>query len=197
MELIMIRHFPTKGNLERRYIGRTDEPILDNRQIGSATYPPADILAASPLLRCIQTTERIYGRKPDILCPSFREKDFGRFEGKNYEELKTDPAYQRWLDSNGTLPFPEGESQEAFQTRCTEGFEELAERLILCSCKRAALIVHGGTMMALLSYYFDGESSFYDWQAENGNGYRMHLDEAEWTAGRKKLTEIEKLWEHC
>ena len=28
MRIWLIRHFQTQGNLERRYIGRTDEPIL-------------------------------------------------------------------------------------------------------------------------------------------------------------------------
>lgn len=38
----------------------------------------------------------------------------GVLKEKNYEELKDDPGYQRWLDSNGTIPFPEGEGQETF-----------------------------------------------------------------------------------
>ena len=29
MKLIFIRHGKTAGNLERRYIGRTDEPLCD------------------------------------------------------------------------------------------------------------------------------------------------------------------------
>lgn len=34
MKIWLIRHFQTQGNLERRYIGRTDEPILPG-QTGS------------------------------------------------------------------------------------------------------------------------------------------------------------------
>ena len=48
--------------------------------------------------------------------------DFGEFEGKNYIELQKDPNYQAWIDSNGTLPFPGGESREAFIKRCEQGF---------------------------------------------------------------------------
>lgn len=50
--------------------------------------------------------------------------DFGAFEGHNYQELSGDPAYQRWIDSGGTLPFPEGESREEFIRRNVAGYEK-------------------------------------------------------------------------
>lgn len=50
--------------------------------------------------------------------------DFGAFEGHNYQELAGDPAYQRWIDSGGTLPFPEGESREEFIRRNVAGYEK-------------------------------------------------------------------------
>ena len=51
--------------------------------------------------------------------------DFGAFEGHNYQELSGDPAYQRWIDSGGTLPFPEGESREEFIRRNVAGYEKM------------------------------------------------------------------------
>ena len=121
MRIWLIRHFRTQGNLERRYIGRTDEPILPG-QTGNILCCPEKIIT-SPMLRCKQTARLLFQKEPDLICENFREKDFGRFEGKNYEELKDDPGYQRWLDSNGTIPFPEGEGQEAFleRTRADDG----------------------------------------------------------------------------
>ncbi len=107
MRIWLIRHFRTQGNLERRYIGGTDEPILPG-QTGNILCCPEKIIT-SPMLRCRQTARLLFQKEPDLICENFREKDFGRFEGKNYEELKDDPGYQRWLDSNGTIPFPEGE----------------------------------------------------------------------------------------
>lgn len=53
----------------------------------------------------------------------FRECDFGIFEGKNYEELKENRDYQRWLDSGGVLPFRmergERPSQAGWRRRLT------------------------------------------------------------------------------
>lgn len=51
----------------------------------------------------------------------WREMNFGAYEGKNYEDLKNDSYYQKWIDSNGTLPFPEGESQQEYIKRCQRG----------------------------------------------------------------------------
>lgn len=50
------------------------------------------------------------------------ECDFGEFENKNYKELSGNQDYQRWIDSNGTLPFPGGESREAF--KCPEPLQD-------------------------------------------------------------------------
>ena len=161
MRIWLIRHFRTQGNLERRYIGRTDEPILPG-QTGSILCCPEKIIT-SPMLRCRQTARLLFQKEPDLICENFREKDFGRFEGKNYEELKDDPGYQRWLDSNGTIPFPEGEGQEAFLERTRHGFEQMMEHLMDLQCREAAFVVHGGTIMAVLSAFSQTGGDFYDW----------------------------------
>ena len=71
----------------------------------------------------LQTDGRavIPGQAPCVF-DQFQEMDFGAFEGHNCEELKADVRYQAWIDSNGTLPFPQRESREQFQRRCVEGF---------------------------------------------------------------------------
>ena len=47
----LIRHGITKGNLEGRYIGTTDEPLYDNKI--QKAYPDADLVVSSPLKRCV------------------------------------------------------------------------------------------------------------------------------------------------
>ena len=111
----------------------------------------------------------------------------------NYEELKDDPGYQRWLDSNGTIPFPEGEGQEAFLERTRHGFEQMMEHLMDLQCREAAFVVHGGTIMAVLSAFSQTGGDFYDWQVSNGSGYSAIAEEESWRQGKKQLTEIEKL----
>ena len=191
MKIWLIRHFRTQGNVERRYIGRTDEPILLEKN-ASISCDPQKVIS-SPLLRCRQTAKALFGRNPDVICEELREMDFGRFEGKNFEDLKEDPGYQQWLDSNGTLPFPEGEGQEAFLLRTRRAFEQQMDTLLAEDCKEAAFVVHGGTIMAILSEYAVTPKSFYDWQVSNGSGYVAVAEENTLRQGRKQLTEIERL----
>ena len=63
--ITFIRHGKTEGNLNKSYIGITDEPLCaeGEREIIERHYPKADIVFASPLKRCIQTAKLIY---PDI-----------------------------------------------------------------------------------------------------------------------------------
>lgn len=202
MEVIFIRHLPTPGNEKRQYIGSTDETLSEQavkifrgRQEGSEAvpYPEIQCLTASPMKRCIQTAELIWPGVPVRTEPLLRECDFGRFEGKTYEELKDEPAYVRWLESGGMTAFPEGESQETFRERCREGVRKWIRRWMEEGVTRAAFVVHGGTIMAALSGMAEGEHSFYDWQAGNGCGYSAKALEEEWKSGTEILRDLKKI----
>lgn len=187
MELVFIRHFPTKGNRKRRYIGVTDEPLDEGYMPEKGKeYPKADFIVTSPMKRCKETAEVIYPDMDFWVCESFRECNFGQFEGKSYEELKDEPEYQKWLGSEGKDPFPGGESHEDFVRRCILGMEETMRYLIRIKCKRAAFVVHGGTIMAIFSAFAGGK--FYDWQLKNGEGVQACVNEEEWARGKKYFT---------
>ncbi|MDY5985679.1 histidine phosphatase family protein [Sporofaciens sp. SGI.106] len=191
MELIFIRHLKTKGNRLRQYIGVTDEPL--DQPVLLREYPNADTVVVSPLKRCIQTAELIYPGKGQMICPGLRECDFGEFEKKTYEELKNHPAYQKWLDSGGAAAFPGGEGREAFVKRSVAAFEEAVRKLMENGCRRASFVVHGGTIMAVLSEFDREKRDFYQWQVANGEGFLAKLDETDWKSGKKQLTEIRKI----
>ncbi len=171
MRVIFIRHGKTSGNLEKRYIGKTDGPLCHEgeNEIASREYPDADIVVSSPMKRCIQTAELIYPNKKMKIYDGLRECDFGDFEGKNYIELSENPDYQNWIDSGGTLPFPNGEAHEDFAYRCVSAFEKAVYDNR--NSESAAFIVHGGTIMAVLEKYAEPKRSFYDYQVKNGCGY--------------------------
>ncbi|MGC4019878.1 MAG: histidine phosphatase family protein [Muricomes sp.] len=199
MEIVMIRHFQTQGNLGKKYIGRTDEPLSEGIDFEHLILKRqkecenVDRVAVSPMKRCIQTAALLFPGKTPLLCDKMRECDFGIFEGKSYEELKDIPDYQEWLDSGGFRSFPEGEGFEGFQARCVEGFSEIVNSWIEEGVKNAAMVVHGGTIMAVLSWFDSQGREFYHWQPENGGGYRILLDEARWKQGLRECWEIQKL----
>ena len=189
--IVLIRHGETGSNRERRYLGRTDEPLspegrnklLAFREEGR--YPKAELVFSSPMRRCLETAKLLYPEKEILVIPGWEEIDFGLFEGKTYEELKDRPDYVRWLESGGTLSFPEGESREQFIRRSVSGFFAMMERV---RGKTAAAVVHGGTIMAVLSRLSGGD--YFDYQVANGGGYRFLVSLKE---KKCEITETEKL----
>ena len=79
------------------------------------------------------------------------------------------------MDSGGTLPFPGGESREAFALRCQNAFLEVIEDAFRSGDRQIAIIAHGGTIMAVLSRFAVPERSFYEWQVKNGEGYLLQV----------------------
>ena len=175
--IILIRHGMTEGNRARRFIGcRTDQPLCQEGAdaLSSMKYPEADILFCSPMKRCLQTAGLIYpGMKP-VVVNGLRECDFGDFEGKNNDELTGDPLYQQWIDSGATIPFPGGESPEAFKDRCCAAFVECTGSYGFTS---AALVVHGGTIMAIMERFTLPRRNYYEYAVGNGHGYVASLHE--------------------
>ena len=183
--LAFIRHGATQANKERRYLGKTDESLSEEgieilefykRQ---KLYPEVKYLFTSPMKRCTETAKIIYPTLSPIVIPEWEEINFGRFEYKNYEELKDDEQYQEWLCSGGTLDFPEGESRKDFILRCNSGLIRMCGELSQALEQNTknpdfvGMIVHGGTIMSLLSLY--GGSDYFDYQVPNGRGYVCRL----------------------
>ena len=133
--LVLIRHGATKANKEHRYLGKTDESLSKVGVMQLVEYkklqlfPNIDFLFTSPMKRCVQTAQILYPDLYPVQMKEWEEMDFGAFEGKNYIELQDDKRYQKWIDSNGVLPFPEGESREEFIIRCDKGFRRMTEKV--------------------------------------------------------------------
>lgn len=170
----LIRHGQTQGNLERRYIGSTDQPLCPagREALAGRRMPPVDRVYASPLRRCRETAVLLYPGAEVEIVPDFRECDFGEFEMKTYEELKDSPAYRAWLDTGGVSAPPGGEGKDNFRRRTVAAFRSLAARWR--GGETAALVVHGGTIMTLLEV-LEPSHDFYRWQADNGCGFRCVL----------------------
>ena len=128
----------------------------------------------------------------NFISANSTDRNFGEFEGKNYAQLNGDPRYQAWIDSGGTLAFPGGESREAFIARCVDGMElvmeQIRQQLAYRACPKCretedngmiqeplpvAAVVHGGTIMALLSHYCGGD--YFSYQVKNAEGYHLRL----------------------
>ena len=178
--VILLRHGKTVGNLEKRYIGsRTDISLSEEgvREIELAAPEIREMagesfyLVSSPMKRAHETAGLIFPQNKIHTNPKLREIDFGDFEGKNYEELKENPEYIRWIESSGTLPFPNGERRDEFIERSLEGFMESlagsdkAEKLII--------VCHGGNIMGIMSSITGKD--YFDFMTGNMGGYSLTL----------------------
>lgn len=181
LEILLLRHGQTQGNLEKRYIGKTDEPLLAEdtermqkvsslqKRLEQENLVRPQKLFISPMLRCRQTAELLFPGQEQVVIDKLREMDFGRFEGKNYRELSPDPAYQAWIDSGGRLPFPEGEDRACFIRRTMDGFLQMTEQAWQENCRQLAAVVHGGSIMAILSSLL--QDDYFAYQVPNLAGY--------------------------
>lgn len=189
MEILLIRHGKTKGNIVGRYIGTTDEPLCEEGReiLKKHKYPKAELIFVSPLLRCLETKDILY---PDIkhqMIYDLRECDFGEFENKNYKELSDNLNYQKWIDSNGTMAFPGGESREQFQVRCVDAFVEGINIARKEGREKIAFIIHGGTIMSILDTLVHPKIGYYHWKVNNGEGYILSIDMKKWNNGNRVL----------
>ena len=176
MKIYLIRHGLTQGNLEGRYIGcKTDEPLCERgiSLLRSLHLPSVARVFVSPMKRCAESAGILYPGVPQQIVPDFRECDFGDFEGKNYAELNGNPAYQVWIDSGGEIPFPGGESRKQFAQRSVSACEKLN---LFTSDADCALIVHGGTIMAIMETCARPRGGYFDFQIKCGEGFVLNKD---------------------
>ncbi len=200
MSIIFIRHGRTAGNERHAYIGAKDEPLSPNgaeelrRAKEQGFYPAADRLYISPMKRCAQTAAILYPALEPVVVGDFKERNFGRYEGKTFEELKNDAPYMEWVNAGGTAPFPAGEADEAFRGRVIAAFERMCEEIageiptegsigfhskdavsyaaVGAGAPDIAVIAHGGTIMTILHHFFAKENEqFFDFYLENGDYY--------------------------
>lgn len=189
LRLVLLRHSFTEGNLKKRYIGTTDEPLCPEgiRFLKEHFYPEAEHVFVSPMRRCVETARLLYPHMSFHIIEELAECDFGDFENKNYQELSDNPDYQRWVDSGGTLPFPNGESREAFKWRSLSGFQRVVYFCLNNGAKSAAVVTHGGNIMNIMEEYSYLRKSYYQWHVGNGCGYVVEIEEDLWKTNREEF----------
>ena len=176
--IYFIRHGRTEANEKWLYCGSTDLPLSESgtKELKNVHYnAPADCLfMTSGMKRAEQTLHILFGNVPHKTEERFREVDFGIFEMKSYEQLKSDPVYQAWIsgDNEKNVP-PEGESGEQMQKRVLSALQDLQKET-----KDVVLVTHGGVIAAIMAYLFPEEQkNRYEWQPKPGCGYVVVNDQ--------------------
>lgn len=177
IEVVLVRHGATNGNLHGRYNGRTDEPLSragHKAALRAAIKGVAGPVYVSPMRRARQTAGLLFPDAAQVVVDGFREMDFGHFEGKNHRELEKDPDYRGWLAEGCLGRCPGGEHLDEFIGRTSAAFL----RLVTETQGQSPLIVvaHGGTLMALMHRFSGSEKNYFDWHADNLSGWHAVLN---------------------
>lgn len=179
-KIYLIRHGATDGNARGEYIGVTDLALSLSGVAALANlkdkidYPAVEKVYTSPLLRCRQTANIIY---PDYDAENIRnlmEYNFGEFEGKTALQLESNPDFFKWTSGQISSP-PGGEDSTEFAKRICLGFHEVVEDMMANGIYKAAVIMHGGAIMTLLSCCALPRRRSLEWTSEFGRGFTVQV----------------------
>lgn len=185
MEFILVRHGKTEYNERRQYCGALDPDLSDlgRQELERSDAKPflrdhaPDMVFCSPMKRTLQTAAILLDGKevPLVAVPELREIDFGDFEGRSYEDMKDDPAYTAWLDTNCEGPIPGGDFPDLFRDDVAVCFESLLETCRTEGVERALVVSHGGVLGTILERFAEPEKHWYEYNFPCG-GFAVWKD---------------------
>lgn len=185
MEFILVRHGKTEYSERRQYCGALDPDLSDlgRQELERSDAKPflrdhaPDMVFCSPMKRTLQTAAILLDGKevPLVAVPELREIDFGDFEGRSYEDMKDDPAYTAWLDTNCEGPIPGGDFPDMFRDDVAVCFESLLETCRTEGVERALVVSHGGVLGTILERFAEPEKHWYEYNFPCG-GFAVWKD---------------------
>ena len=189
-----IRHGAIDETLSGKYIGTTDVPLSDKGRLDlkkldyEYRYPGTQVVFTSPLKRCTETCRILYPEQNPLSIANLSECNFGEWEGKTAEELKSDPDFEKWLAGDNSVKPPRGESNADFTRRICRMFESIVEGLMKTGTTESVIVTHGGVIMTLLAVYGLPQAKPFEWTMDNGFGYSLRVTPMLWQ--RDKVCEV-------
>ncbi|WP_244889018.1 histidine phosphatase family protein [Neobacillus drentensis] len=190
MVIALFRHGVTEENKRKAYLGWNDSPLCpgSNTIMTPKTYQR---YFSSDLQRCVRTLETLFPTTSPHLLKELREMNFGKWEGKTYEDLKENRLYRHWLDDPFNHFPPQGESFHEFSTRVDSGWSKITEVVLNTNLQSCAVITHGGVIRYLLSRFAPEHKEFWAWQATHDQGYELIFDTESLRRGRRCILLLE------
>lgn len=178
MKCYLIRHGQTEGNVSLHFNGSgTDESLTqEGRDAIKAieNVPENAALFSSPMKRARETTEIMFPNREPAVIDGFREMHFGKFEGRNHDDLKDDPDYKAWLESRGTIRIPGGDSMEELGIRVAKAFAQAYAKAKASGAHIMYIVTHGCAIMSLMGW-LTGED-YLGFNPPNGAGYELEVE---------------------
>jgi len=153
-ELVLLRHADIGRGYTGRLVGSTDVPlsVLGRKQAAlvaaAARERAAGRCFCSPQRRALETSE-VAGISAEV-DQDLREVDFGRWEGKTFDEAAaSDPELVgSWSAFDQDFAFPDGESIGDFLARVRRA----ADRMVAEASEVVLAVTHAGVIRAVICY---------------------------------------------
>ncbi|MBR5236926.1 MAG: histidine phosphatase family protein [Clostridia bacterium] len=185
LELILVRHGETAGNLRPTALGTTDLPLTERgrRQANSLSRVFAlkrpEAIYTSPLRRASETAEAIaqpHGITVETIF-DLCERRFGIWENMAVDDIRAEyeAEYTAWQQDLADYAIPGGESARQVYDRCAEVINELLKKHNEGS---VVVVSHLGTIRCILAYLLGmGIEGSWRFQVNNGGICRVMIDE--------------------
>lgn len=170
--IALFRHGMTVANERQEYLGWTDSPLILGQNYSEHTLCFEQIYT-SDLGRCRVTAVALFPEINHEVLPYLRELNFGDWEGHTYEQLKSQPMYQKWLAEPFKVVPPNGESFPAFSRRVEDGWRKISQDMLEKGFNTSAVVTHGGVIRYLLARYSSEKRDFWEWRIPHGHGYQL------------------------
>mgnify|MGYP001012498054 FL=1 len=190
-EIIFIRHGETDFNRARLYFGHLDtdlnktgvEQLRKTKILFEKREKMPDVVFSSDLKRCSQSMEilEIDEEIEKNLTEDLREINFGIFEGKTYEEIKSEypEKVEKMINDWRNFKADKGESINEMMLRVAEKMNEIINQY---RNKKILVVAHAGVIQALTSYYLFGNlDGYWKFKINNGSITKLHVMEDGYT----------------
>ena len=165
MLFYLVRHGQTDWNRAGKIQGTTDIPLNETgrqqaEQLAGVLkersgYPAGtrvDAVYTSPLARAFQTAEILAGKEklPLRRLTELRERDFGCWEGKNWQQVEAEypDEFHLWREQPMVGIPSGGESRKSCELRSERAIRQILEE----TAGDAVIVAHGGILVFLMNY---------------------------------------------
>ncbi|MBA2116263.1 histidine phosphatase family protein [Bremerella alba] len=160
--MFLVRHGATDFNLKKptvlqgngingplAAIGR-EQASLTGKFLSSYAF---DTVYASPMVRAMETAERIVPDQPIVPVPEIVEADVGRWLGRDWQDIQNaEPeAYRLHLEDPSIHPYPEGESATDVARRTVPALTKILQENL---GKRVLVVAHNIVIRVMVAHLY-------------------------------------------
>jgi broad specificity phosphatase PhoE len=156
--IYLVRHGQTEWNRQRRVMGRLAIPLSEvgiqqiQRLAASLKSWPIEEVVSSPLVRATESAQIIATALglPFEQIEGLTEVGVGKWEGRYWDELDSDPIMKEFDRTPSKTRAPGGENLREVQKRAVRAIEESLRK---GTSSRILVVSHADTVRAIIAHY--------------------------------------------